>query len=159
MCVCILTVLCMYCAVWCGVYCCISSEWNNAAKEWEVARRRRRHTLVPNLENPPKIKFTKGDFTSFSMQVSANSNNFRFRLPALHSKFVKPLQAQVWHVNLTNFFGSHFWRDFAIRLNCAPPARLPVLQPFLGQEEDKTKTRSNLYIDDHGLWAPCSPLG
>ena len=44
-------------------------------------------------------------------------------------------------------------------LNCAPPARLPVLQPFLGQEEDKTKTRSNLYIDDHGLWAPCSPLG
>ena len=24
-------------------------------------------------------------------------------------------------------------------LNCAPPARLPVLQPFLGQEEGKTK--------------------
>ena len=37
------------------------------------------HTVVPNVENPPKNKFPPSDFTSFSMQVSANSYNVRFR--------------------------------------------------------------------------------
>ena len=30
-------------------------------------------------KNPPKHKFAQGDFTSFSVEVSANSHNFRFR--------------------------------------------------------------------------------
>jgi hypothetical protein len=41
-------------------------------------------TVVSNVKNPPKHKFAQCDFTSFSMEVSANSHNFRFRLPALH---------------------------------------------------------------------------
>ena len=41
-------------------------------------------TVVSNVENPPKNRFTQGDFTRFSMQVSENSHNFRFRLPVLH---------------------------------------------------------------------------
>ena len=36
-------------------------------------------TVIPNVKNPPKHKFAQGDFTSFSMEVSANSHNFRFR--------------------------------------------------------------------------------
>ena len=31
------------------------------------------HTVVPNVENPPKNKFTQGDFTRFSMQVFTTS--------------------------------------------------------------------------------------
>ena len=50
------------------------------------------HTVVPNVKNPPKNNFAQGDFTRFSMEVSANSHNFRFQLPALH---IQNLQAQV----------------------------------------------------------------
>ena len=38
-------------------------------------------TVVPNVKNPPKHKFAQGDFTSFSMEVSLNSHNFRLRVP------------------------------------------------------------------------------
>ena len=43
-----------------------------------------RRTVVPNVKNPPKNKFTQGDFTRFSMQVSEIFRNFRFWLAALH---------------------------------------------------------------------------
>jgi hypothetical protein len=46
------------------------------------ARRRRRRTVVPIVKNPPKNKLAHGDFTSFPMQDSAYSHNFR--LPELH---------------------------------------------------------------------------
>jgi hypothetical protein len=42
------------------------------------------HTVVPNVKNPPKHNFAQGDFTSFSMEISANSHNFRFRVPEIH---------------------------------------------------------------------------
>ena len=35
-------------------------------------------------KNPPKNNFAQGAFTSFSMEVSANSHNFRFRVPEIH---------------------------------------------------------------------------
>ena len=49
-----------------------------------------------NWLKPAKNKFTQSDFTSFSMQIPAYSNSFRFRvLPASCQKFVKLLQEQV----------------------------------------------------------------
>ena len=41
-------------------------------------------TVVPNVKNPPKHKFSQSDFKSFSMEISANSHNFRFQMPVLH---------------------------------------------------------------------------
>jgi hypothetical protein len=70
--------------------------------------------VVPNFKNPPKNKLTQGDFTSFSMQDSAYSHNFCFRLPELH---IQNLSNRCRHKNDPSI--SHFWRDFAIRLNCA----------------------------------------
>ena len=43
-----------------------------------------RHKVVPNGKKPAEKSLTKVIFTSFSMQVSIDLHNFRFRLPALH---------------------------------------------------------------------------
>ena len=41
-------------------------------------------TVISNGKKPLKKSSTKVIFTSFSLQVSVNLHNFRFRLPALH---------------------------------------------------------------------------
>ena len=69
---------------------------------------------------PAKNKFTQSDFTSFSIQIPAYSNSFRFRsLRVSYQKFVKSLQEQVWSVIFTNFlnliFGGNFEFDPTVR--------------------------------------------
>ena len=61
-----------------------------------------RHTVVPNVKNPPNHKFAQGGFTSFSMELPFPVTC------ASHSKVVKPLQAQVWFVDFTNFLNLVF---------------------------------------------------
>ena len=62
---------------------------------------------------PAKNKFTQSDFTSFSIQIPAYSNSFRFRsLRVSYQKFVKSLQEQVWSVIFTNFLNLIFGGNF-----------------------------------------------
>ena len=68
---------------------------------WKVICNKRcsryRCTVIPKGKNPPKI--------GFSMQVSANLYNFRFRQ---YSKFVKSLH----DLPISQFFQSNIWRFF-----------------------------------------------
>ena len=48
-------------------------------------------------------KFIQSDFTSFSMQVSANLHNFRFRLPADLSNHCKHYITNFWNLFLAGF--------------------------------------------------------
>ena len=73
-------------------------------------------------------KFTQSDFTNFSMQVSENSNNFRFH--SLHALRIQNLSNRCRYDNDPSiswvFLNSHFWRFFDIWPNCA--AQRPALR-------------------------------
>ena len=69
-----------------------------------------RHSGFKRLK-PAKNKLTQYDFTSFSIQVSANSHNFRFRSlgATTYSKFVTSCR----HIcQFYNFFEYSFWLVF-----------------------------------------------
>ena len=84
-----------------------------------------RHKVVPNAKNRPKHKFAQGDFTSFFMEVSANSYSLLFPVICTsHSKFVKPLQAQVRSVNFTNFCISFLAGFYNMTQLCGGGARI-----------------------------------
>ena len=65
-----------------------------------------------------KNKSTQGDFTSFSMQVSANSHNFRFRLYALHIQNLSNRCIHKYDPTISRIFWIPFWRFFLIWPNC-----------------------------------------
>ena len=96
------------------------------------------HTVVPNVENPPKNKFTQGDFTRFSQ---ASFHNFRFRLPASHSKFVKSLQAQFKYELVFPRDGTSrdkLERDALLsRAGANVPGQTPLSRPVPGQNDLK----------------------
>ena len=69
-------------------------------------------TVVPNVKNPPKHKFAQGDFTSFSMEVSANSHNFRFRLPALHIQNLSNRCRHTYDSSISRIFWISFLAGF-----------------------------------------------
>ena len=81
--------------------------------------RTQRCTVVPNVKNPPKHKFAQGDFTRFSMKVSANSHNFRFQLPALHIQNLSNRCRHKYYQSISQIFESCFWRGFTVWPNCA----------------------------------------
>jgi hypothetical protein len=60
--------------------------------------------MVLNVKNPPKHKLAQGDITNFSMEVSADSLNFRFRLPALH---IQNLSNRCRHNRVTKVLADH----------------------------------------------------
>jgi hypothetical protein len=64
--------------------------------------------VVPNVKNPPKHKFALGDF--MSLEVSANSHNFRFRLPALHIQNLSNRCRHNYDQSISQNFESRFWR-------------------------------------------------
>ena len=72
----------------------------------------RRRTVVSNVENPPKNRFTQGDFTRFSMQVSENSHNFRFRLPVLHIQNLSNHCRHKYDPSISQFFEILFLAGF-----------------------------------------------
>ena len=76
-------------------------------------------TVVPNVENPPKNKFTQGAFTRFSMQVSENFHIFRFRLPVIHIQNLSNRCRHKYDPSISRVFQSNFWQVFDVW--CAPP--------------------------------------
>ena len=60
---------------------------------------------------PAKNKLTQHDFTSFPIQISANSVSGHC-VPYIIPKFVKSLQALLWSINFTIFFGIWFLEGF-----------------------------------------------
>ena len=89
-------------------------QQNNTEKtERQANFLQRSHTVISNVKNPPKYKFAHDDFTSFSMEVSSNSYNFRFRSPALHiqdlwnrciHKYNPTISRMFWNSFLAFFF-------------------------------------------------------
>ena len=94
---------------WCNIYLptytivyyytCLRSFNKTAAPRLAVAL----HSgskLLKLAEN----KFTQCDFTSFSMQVSANSHNFRFRLPAFHIQNLSNRCRHKYNQSISRYF-------------------------------------------------------
>ena len=65
-------------------------------------------------------KFTQSNFMSFSMQVSANLHNFRFRLPALHIQNLSNLCKHKYDPSISRVFFCNlvFGGFFVIWPNC-----------------------------------------
>ena len=72
-----------------------------------------------NWLKPAKNKFTWCYFTRFSMQVSSNSHNFRFRsLCALHIQNLSNCCRHNYDPSISRIFHSNIWRVFDIWTKC-----------------------------------------
>ena len=88
--------------------------WTKTSSKFDTVHRL---TVVPNGWNPPKI--SSRIVTSFSMQVSANLHNFRFRLPALHIQNLSNFCRHKYDPSISRFFFKLvFGGFFVIWLNC-----------------------------------------
>ena len=65
-----------------------------------------------------KYKLAQGDYTRFSIEVFANSHNFRFRLPALHIQNLSKRCRHKYDQSISRIFESRFWRVFDNWPNC-----------------------------------------
>jgi len=71
---------------------------------------------------PAENKLTPGDFTSFSICVSAILHNFRYRFPALHIQNLSNHCRHEYDSSISRIFTkSRFGQAFAIWPNCARP--------------------------------------
>ena len=88
-------------------------QQNNTEKtERQANLLQRSHTVVLNVKIPPKHKFVQGDFTSFSMEVSANSHTFRFRFPALHIQNLSNRYRHKYDSSISQIFWISFLAGF-----------------------------------------------